>query len=130
MYRHADYHVALERIRSAPLTLTTRDFAVLASFNPADEQRGRAAQKDAQLALMPPTVTRQTKAAPPVARTPLDPRITRLIEKATLEGARHVGEALHAEIAGLKARVAQLELERAERQAPAPPRRASAVDVH
>jgi hypothetical protein len=47
-----DYHLALDKILTAPLDLRERDFAVLRAFNPADEVRGREAQRQAQLALV------------------------------------------------------------------------------
>jgi len=60
-----DYHAALDKITASPLQLTEADFDVLADFNPADEQRGRAALCQAQLAIVANAETMPTKANAP-----------------------------------------------------------------
>lgn len=68
------YHTALDKILTAPLALTEKDFDVLNEFNPADEVRARAARKRAQLAVTP-DVPLETKSAPPVVAEPPRPRL-------------------------------------------------------
>jgi len=127
-YSPRDYTDALARIRSAPLSLSEKDFTVLHDFNPADERRGREALRRAQLEVVTPPVTRQTKAIDPPAPTPAWKVRTDLLLDSVGKLAAGVG-AQRDQIAALTARVAELEAARDERPV-TPPRRASAVDVH
>ena len=85
MFHHRDYHLVLDKLQSAPLTLTERDFDVLKAFNPADEVRGRAALNRAVVAFITSrAVPLETKAAAPPRPSPpaLDRRLARVIGKA------------------------------------------------
>ena len=89
MFHVRDYHLALDKLQTAALTLTERDFDVLQSFNPADEVRGRAAQRAAQLG---PFQTKElterdlhqkaTDPPPRATATALDSRLARVLGKA------------------------------------------------
>jgi len=111
-----DYHRALETITTAPLTLTEADFAVLEEYGgPQDERRGREAQRQAQLALVPQAPPLQTKAAdrPPARPRWLDPATLGLTVggaiRTVVEPLRDRVTALEGTIAALKDRVEALE---------------------
>ena len=68
-----NYHLALEKVQTAPLTLSERDFDVLQAFNPADAVRGRAALRQAQLALVPKAEMIRTTAVETILTKAVDP---------------------------------------------------------
>ena len=109
LYHVRDYHQASDKILMVPLELTERDFAVLHEFGgPQDERRGRDAQRQAQLALVPtPAPPLRTKAIdPPPARVGLRPEVQ---ARLTAEAIWRAVEPLARRVAALEQRVAQLD---------------------
>ena len=118
VYNKTLFEVAHRRMRQAPLELTETDFTQLAAIDPALETKGRAAQRDAQLALVHTHMPAlQTKAASPdrsprpITWTQLEKLGTFLIETV----AKNVLP-LREEVAQLKARVLELEAAAAARE--------------
>ena len=97
-----DYHAALEKITSAPLTLTEADFSALQDFNPADEIRGRAAMRQAQLAIVAERGPIQTKA---IASTRTVSTFNKTLANSILQIAQAVA-AIHTRLAELESREA------------------------
>ena len=118
-YDVRDYHTALTKITAAPLTLTEDDFSVLEAFNPADERRGRDAQRRAQLAMVANREAIQTTSIAP-ARVPMAVRNDALA-RGLLQAAKEIGS--------LKVRLAELERREAGQTAAVAELRKSLIDA-
>jgi len=99
-YMAADYHRALELIVSSPLTLTEKDFSVLQAYNPADEIRGRAAMRQAQLAIVAESMPTKSIATQRTVST-----FNKTLANSILQVAQAVA-AIHTRLAELESREA------------------------